>query len=85
MGARGGGAVVVSADSRWRRLAAVRLTEFQELLYTEFGAARGDALLSDHVLPAWGRTGAQAIADGADPRDVWRALCTEFDVPKARW
>ncbi|MCP9624096.1 DUF3046 domain-containing protein [Nocardia otitidiscaviarum] len=63
----------------------MRLTEFQELLYTEFGTARGDALLSDHVLPSMGKTGAQAIEAGIDPRDVWRALCAEFDVPKARW
>lgn len=67
-------------------LGTVRLTEFQELLHTEFGVARGDLLLADHVLPAMnGRTGAQAIEDGIDPREVWRALCAEFDVPKNRW
>ncbi|MGK8491118.1 DUF3046 domain-containing protein [Nocardia asiatica] len=64
----------------------MRLTEFQELLHTEFGVARGDALLTDHVIPALGgRTGADAIEAGTDPRDVWRALCAEFDVPRARW
>ncbi|MBF6464097.1 DUF3046 domain-containing protein [Nocardia beijingensis] len=64
----------------------MRLTEFQELLHTEFGVARGDALLTDHVIPdLGGRTGADAIEAGVDPRDVWRALCAEFDVPKARW
>ncbi len=67
------------------RVAAVRLTEFQELLHTEFGTARGDVLLTDHVLLSMGRTGAQAIEAGVDPRDVWRALCAEFDVPKSRW
>ncbi|WP_040867944.1 DUF3046 domain-containing protein [Nocardia exalbida] len=64
----------------------MRLTEFQELLHTEFGVARGDALLTDHVIPKLGgRTGADAIEAGIDPRDVWRALCAEFDVPRARW
>ncbi|MGW4533397.1 DUF3046 domain-containing protein [Nocardia sp. NPDC004340] len=63
----------------------MRLTEFQELMHTEFGTARADALLADHVLPSMGRTGAQAIEAGIDPRDVWRALCAEFDVPKSRW
>ncbi|AHH20188.1 hypothetical protein NONO_c54080 [Nocardia nova SH22a] len=64
----------------------MRLTEFQELLHTEFGVSRGDLLLADHVLPAMsGRTGAQAIEAGVDPREVWRALCAEFDVPKNRW
>lgn len=62
------------------------MTEFQELMHTEFGVARGDAMLVDHVLlPFSGRTGAQAIEDGVDPRDVWRALCAEFDVPRKRW
>ncbi|WP_024806135.1 DUF3046 domain-containing protein [Nocardia sp. BMG51109] len=64
----------------------MRLTDFRELVHTEFGAVRGDALLTDHVLPAMdGRTGAQAIEAGIDPRDVWRALCAEFDVPRSRW
>ncbi|MFI6998030.1 DUF3046 domain-containing protein [Nocardia sp. NPDC050175] len=63
----------------------MRLTEFQELLHTEFGSARGDALLADHVIPSLGRTGSAAIEAGVDPRDVWRALCTEFDVPRGRW
>lgn len=64
----------------------MRLTQFQELVHAEFGAARGDALLADHVLPNFaGRTGAQAIEDGVDPRAVWRALCAEFEVPRTRW
>ncbi|MGW0183200.1 DUF3046 domain-containing protein [Nocardia sp. NPDC003345] len=64
----------------------MRLTEFQELLHTEFGVARGDTLLSDHVILALdSRTGAAAIEAGVDPREVWRALCAEFDVPRARW
>ena len=54
-------------------------------MHTEFGVARGDALLSDHVIPSLGRTGADAIEGGVDPREVWRALCAEFDVPRTRW
>jgi hypothetical protein len=64
----------------------MRLTEFHELVRSEFGAARGDALLIDHVLPSLGgRTGAQAIEDGVDPKDVWRQLCAEFDIPRSKW
>jgi hypothetical protein len=66
-------------------LGSVRLTEFQELMHTEFGVARADAMLADHVIPALGRTGAAAIEAGVDPRDVWRALCADFDVPRTRW
>jgi len=51
-----------------------------------FGATYGASVLSDHVLIDFdGRTGAQAIEDGVDPRDVWRALCVDFDVPREQW
>lgn len=47
---------------------------------------RGDSMLVDHVITGLnGMTGAEAIEAGVDPRDVWRALCSEFDVPKSRW
>jgi hypothetical protein len=68
------------------RLAGVRLTEFHDRVTLRFGATYGASVLSDHVLTGFdGRTGAQAIADGADPRDVWRALCVDFDVPREQW
>lgn len=52
----------------------------------QFGAARASSMLVDHVLTSiGGRTPAQAIEDGVDPRDVWRALCADFDVPRDQW
>jgi hypothetical protein len=64
----------------------VRQTEFHELVNGRFGSVRGASLLVDHVLSALGgRTAAQAIEDGVDPRDVWRALCVDFDVPRDQW
>ncbi|BBX26174.1 DUF3046 domain-containing protein [Mycolicibacterium alvei] len=64
----------------------MRLTEFNELVDGQFGAARGRSLLVDHVLTALqGRTAAQAIEDGVEPRSVWRALCADFDVPRDQW
>lgn len=64
----------------------MRLTEFNELLTGQFGAVYGTSVLVDHVLTGFGgRTAAQAIEDGAEPRDVWRALCADFDVPRDRW
>jgi Protein of unknown function (DUF3046) len=71
---------------RRRRLGRVRLTEFHELVEGRFGQARGASMLVDHVLASFGgRTAAQAIEDGVDPRDVWRALCADFDVPRDQW
>jgi Protein of unknown function (DUF3046) len=64
----------------------VRLTEFHELVENQFGSVRGPSLLVDHVLTGFGgRTAAQAIEGGVEPRDVWRALCADFDVPRDQW
>lgn len=64
----------------------MRLTEFRELVTGRFGAVYGSSVLVDHVLTAMGgRTAAQAVEDGAEPRDVWRALCADFDVPRDQW
>ncbi|BBZ28026.1 hypothetical protein MMAD_23210 [Mycolicibacterium madagascariense] len=64
----------------------MRLTEFHELVAGQFGEMRGASLLVDHVLTSLGgRTGAQAIEAGVDPREVWRALCADFDVPRDQW
>jgi hypothetical protein len=66
-------------------LAGVRLTEFNERVVLRFGAAYGSSVLVDHVLTGLGRTAAQAIEEGIEPRDVWRALCADFDVPREQW
>lgn len=43
-------------------------------------------MLVDHVLSSLdGRTAAQAVAAGVEPRDVWRALCADFEVPREQW
>lgn len=64
----------------------MRLTEFRERVTLRFGAAYGATVLTDHVLAAvGGRTAEQAIEDGVDPRDVWWALCADFDVPRDQW
>ena len=62
------------------------MTEFNELVEAQFGPVRGSSLLVDYVLTRLGgRTPAQAIDEGVDPRDVWRALCADFDVPRDQW
>ncbi|GAB19086.1 hypothetical protein GOEFS_075_00060 [Gordonia effusa NBRC 100432] len=64
----------------------MRLTEFTELINTEFGEVSAGSMLIDHVLSdLGGMTAAQAIEAGVDPREVWVALCRDFDVPRNRW
>ncbi|MDI3314421.1 MAG: DUF3046 domain-containing protein [Mycobacterium sp.] len=64
----------------------MRLTEFHERITSRFGVAYGASVLVDHVLTGFGgRTAAEAIEDGVDPREVWRALCVDFDIPRDQW
>ncbi|WIM88403.1 DUF3046 domain-containing protein [Candidatus Mycobacterium wuenschmannii] len=64
----------------------MRLTEFNERVTLRFGATYGASVLADHVLTGFeGRTAEQAIEAGIEPRDVWRALCSDFDVPREQW
>ena len=52
----------------------------------EFGAAYGRVLLRDSVIVELGnRTPHEALAAGANIRDVWLALCRAQDVPPQRW
>lgn len=64
----------------------MRLTLFYDLIDEEFGTIRGRSLLVDHVSARLaGRTAAEALEAGVEPREVWRALCADFDVPRSRW
>ncbi len=65
----------------------VRYSEFWDLVDDVFGARVGRTLTQDQVLGALGdRTSVQALADGEEPRTVWRALCDAMDVPESeRW
>ena len=63
----------------------VRLTYFRELMEGEFGAVRAASLSRDHVFAQLGgRTVEQALEAGVEPREVWLAVCEEYDVPVAR-
>lgn len=63
----------------------MRLTQFRELMEDEFGAVRAAALARDHVFAELGgRTVDQALEYGLDARDVWRAVCRDYEVPPSR-
>jgi hypothetical protein len=60
----------------------MRLTDFWERMTEHFGAAYADTFARDHVMSELGgRTVREALAAGWDAKDVWRAVCTAFDVP----
>lgn len=63
----------------------MRITAFRDLMSHEFGAVRADTLAKDHVLSSLGsRTVDEALRAGIPPKDIWRAICDEFEVPTDR-
>ena len=60
----------------------MRLTDFWERMELTFGAAYARSWADDQQLAALGgRTVMQALAQGEDARDVWRAVCAHARVP----
>ena len=69
----------------WLYAGRVRLTHFRRLMDDEFGAVRAGSIARDHIFSRLGgRTVEQAIEAGEEPREVWRAVCVEFDVAAER-
>ena len=61
----------------------MRLTEFWDRMRAQFGDVYAESVAKDQVLAALGdRTVNQALADGEDPKTVWRAVAETFDVPE---
>ena len=50
-------------------------------MYARFGETYAESLASDYRLPLLGATVREALAKGVEAKDVWRAVCAEFEVP----
>ena len=60
----------------------MRLTDFWERMALTFGPAYARSWADDqHLAALGGRTVTQALAEGTDTRDVWRAVCAHVSVP----
>ncbi len=59
----------------------MRLTEFWRRMDERFGSAYAASLAADYRLPLVGATIDEALADGVDTKEVWRAVCAEFEMP----
>lgn len=62
----------------------MRLREFQRACAEEFGDDYAGVVIRDHWLTALGSTGRDALDAGVPARQVWEALCDEFEVPASR-
>jgi hypothetical protein len=61
----------------------VKLTEFWDRMREQFGDVYAESVAKDQVLAALGdRTVYQALAEGEDPKTVWRAVAETFEVPE---
>ncbi len=60
----------------------MRHTEFWARMNQQFGAAYADSFARDFVVAELGgRTVYQAIADGEDVKEIWRAVCNALNLP----
>jgi hypothetical protein len=61
----------------------VRITEFWRRMNERFGEAYAASVAADYRLPMVGATVDEALAAGMDAKEVWRAICAEFEVPSS--
>jgi hypothetical protein len=47
-----------------------------------FGAAYAHSIAKDYRVPGLASTVDQALDAGIDPKEIWRAVCVEFEVPR---
>jgi Protein of unknown function (DUF3046) len=59
----------------------MRVTEFWRRMQERFGVTYAASLAADYRLPQLGSTIEQAFAAGVETKDVWRAVCAEFEMP----
>ena len=63
----------------------MRLSDFWRLMDEEFGSAYSRVLAADLVLGSLGgRTAADALRAGVEPKAVWLAVCDIQEVPPER-
>jgi Protein of unknown function (DUF3046) len=63
----------------------VRLSEFWALMRDHFGPGYAESVARDHVIASLGgRTVETALASGVEAKQVWRAVCDEFEVPRGK-
>jgi hypothetical protein len=46
-----------------------------------FGAVYARSVAADYRLPMLGSTIDEALAAGVETKDVWKAVCAEFEMP----
>lgn len=59
----------------------MRETEFWRRMDERFGETYARSLAADYRLPELGATADEALRAGREIKDVWQAVCAEFEMP----
>lgn len=59
----------------------VRLTEFWRRMDERFGSGYARSVAADYRLPQLGSTIDEALRNGVEAKEIWRAVCAEFPMP----
>lgn len=59
----------------------MRLTEFWRRMESRFGITYAHSVAADYRLPVLGSTVEEALASGVEIKEIWRAVCAEFEMP----
>ena len=59
----------------------MRLTDFWRRMDERFGASYSRSVAADYRLPLLGMTVDEALRSGVEAKEIWRAVCAEFEVP----
>jgi hypothetical protein len=59
----------------------VRITEFWRRMSERFGVVYAQSVAADYRLPMLGSTINEALAAGVEVKEIWRAVCAEFEMP----
>ena len=62
----------------------MRLSEFWQRMESRFGVGYARSVAADYRVSALGSTIDEALERGDSPKAVWRAVCSEFEIPAAR-
>lgn len=60
----------------------MRITEFWQRMEARFGSAYAHSLATDYRVPGLGSTIDEALEAGVGIKEIWRAVCVEFEVPR---
>ena len=57
------------------------MTDFWQRMDERFGVSYSRSVAADYRIPMLGSTIDEAIEAGVETKEIWRAVCAEFEMP----